>query len=165
MMEALPELFGEAVGKEPITVNPVARAIVIGIGIVALSLLMFYIVRLLSRQTVRMGAGLDNDERETLEETAEDALNAGIFKRRKDPELGVRYYYRRYLQLVKARGGKVSQYMNTLQIRDENAQGYDAQALDKIREVYLPIRYGGRAATQQDAQNARAAYEALKKKQ
>ena len=155
------ELLGPAEEGE-VQVNPVARAIVIGIGVALLAAVVILVVRLLSRQTARMGTHNDDDERETLTE-AEAEPNPGFFRRRRDAEEGVRWYYRRSLQWLKARGGVVSAYMNTEQIQDANADQTDEAALAALREVYLPVRYAEAQATKADAQRAREAYEAIKR--
>ena len=76
---------------------------------------------------------------------------------------GVRLWYRRALALIRARGGRVEASMNTLQIEQANQETVDPDALRALREVYLPVRYGGRAGSRGDAARARAAYERLRK--
>ena len=161
-MEGDMDTFLGPVEEGEVRVNPVARAIVIGIGIVLLVAVLVLIVRLLSRQTARMGTPGDDDERETLAENEPDPT-PGFFRRHRDAEAGVRYYYRRSLQWLKARGGIVTAYMNTAQIRDANLDKADEAALSALREIYLPVRYADREAGREDAKRARDADEQLKK--
>ena len=44
-----------------------------------------------------------------------------------------------------------------------NMEDITMRALRVLREVYLPVRYGGRAAGREDVRRAREAYERLKK--
>lgn len=144
------------------TVNPVVRAIVIGIGALLAGAILIALVRLLSRQTARMGTANEDDERENLTE-AEAAPRPGRLRRR-DPEDGVRWYYLRALQSLRAKGGTVTQYMNTEQIRDENAELTDLAAMNRLREIYLPARYGEQTPSPADVQAAREASEQIRRR-
>ena len=90
-----------------------------GVGVALLAVLAFVILRALSRRIGRLESASGTDERESL-----DALAAGQPRprlRRRDPQEGVRHWYRRSLALIRARGGRVAPTMNTLQIQQENA--------------------------------------------
>ncbi|MBR6219619.1 MAG: DUF4129 domain-containing protein, partial [Clostridia bacterium] len=67
------------------------------------------------------------------------------------------------LVLLRARGGRVSPTMNTLQIQDENASAPGIDGLRALREVYLPVRYGNRTASREDLRRAQAALDRMKK--
>ena len=137
------------------------RLLIQGAGIALLAVLVFLILRALSRQIGRTELGSGTDERESLD--AEAPKEPRLPRLRRDPEAGVRHWYRKALQLIRARGGKVAPTMNTLQIQQQNASAVNYEAMDALRETYLPVRYGGRAATRADVERARAAYERLKK--
>ena len=64
---------------------------------------------------------------------------------------------------IRARGGRVAPTMNTLQIHRENATPENEEALSQLRALYLPVRYGERAASPEDVRRARTACERLKK--
>ena len=70
----------------------------------------------------------------------------------------MRRWYRRVLALVRARGGRLSPTMNTLQIQRENADTVSPDAMGALREVYLPVRYGERPASREDVARAGEAY-------
>lgn len=137
------------------------RLLIQGAGIALLAVVAFLILRALSRRIGRTEQSSGTDERESLD--AEAPKEPRIPRLRRDPEAGVRHWYRKALMLIRARGGKVSPTMNTLQIQQQNAYAVNYEAMDALRETYLPVRYGGRAATRADVERARAAYERLKK--
>ena len=137
------------------------RLLIQGAGIALLAVVAFLILRALSRRIGRSEQSSGTDEREPLD--AEVPKEPRIPRLRRDPEAGVRHWYRKALMLIRARGGKVSPTMNTLQIQQQNAYAVNYEAMDALRETYLPVRYGGRAATRADVERARAAYERLKK--
>ena len=132
-----------------------------GIGIALLAVLAFVILRALSRRVSRTSTDSGNDERESLD--AEAPREPRRLLRRRDPQQGVRRWYRRALALIRARNGRVAPTMNTLQIQQENAETVDYDAMDALRELYLPVRYGGHEATREDVARAKEAYERLRK--
>lgn len=132
-----------------------------GVGIALLAALGFVILRALSRQIGRGETVSGGDERESLD--TEAPREPKLRLRRRDPQDGVRHWYRRSLALIRARGGRVAPTMNTLQIQQENAQASDADAMSALRKLYLPVRYGGQPATREDVARAKVAYERLRK--
>ena len=132
-----------------------------GFGIALLAVLVFLILRALSRRVGRTSTDSGNDERESLD--AEAPREPRALLRRRDPRQGVRRWYRRALVLIRARNGRVAPTMNTLQIQQENAEAVDYDAMNALREVYLPVRYGGREPTREDVARAKDAYERLRK--
>ena len=132
-----------------------------GAGMALLAVLAFVILRALSRRIGRLESASGTDERESL-----DALAPGQPRprlRRRDPQAGVRHWYRKALALIRARGGKVAPTMNTLQIQEENAFAVDRAAMEALRGAYLPVRYDGRTATPQDVRRAKEAYARLRR--
>lgn len=140
---------------------PVVLFLLKALGVALLAALMFVILRALSRRVARVESRSGSEEREALD-AAEPRPR--LSRLRGGSEDGVRHWYRRSLLLLRARGGRVSPTMNTLQILEQNAATADPVALRALREVYLPVRYGGRAAAREDVQRAKEAYEKLKKK-
>lgn len=132
-----------------------------GAGIALLAALTFLILRALSRRIGRAGTASGTEVRESLD--AEAPREPRLRLRPRAPREGVRHWYRQGLLLIRARGGRVTNTMNTLQIQQRNAHAVDYAALDALREAYLPVRYGGREATREDVARARAAYERLKR--
>ena len=137
------------------------RLAIQGVGIALLAALAFLVLRAVSRRVVRteMSSG-GSDQRESLDDGP--ALRGARFSRR-DPVDGVRRQYRRVLTILRARGGRVTPAMNTQQIQQENVHIADPGALKAIRDVYLPVRYGGRAASSQDVESARIAADRIRK--
>ena len=117
--------------------------------------LAFMILRALSRRVARTETFSGTDHRESLEN--EEAPRARALKLRRGPEDGVRRQYCRALAQVRARGGRVAPNMNTRQILEQNGDFSDPAAMAELRELYLPVRYGGRPATKEDAARARDA--------
>ena len=139
---------------------PVVLFLLKAAGVAALAALVFVILRALSRRVARAGHTGGSEEREALDAAPD---RPRLSRLRRAPEDGVRQWYRRSLLLLRTRGGRVTPTMNTLQILEQNAPGSDPDALRALREVYLPVRYGGRAAGREDVRRAREAYERLKK--
>ena len=137
------------------------RLAIQGVGIALLAALAFLVLRAVSRRVVRteMSSG-GSDQRESLDDGP--ASRGARFSRR-DPVDGVRRQYRRVLTTLRARGGRVTPAMNTQQIQQENVHIADPGALKAIRDVYLPVRYGGRAASSQDIERARIAADRIRK--
>lgn len=129
-------------------------------GIALLAVLVFIILRALSRRVGREVSTSGTDQREFLD--AESPREPRRVLGRRDSQEGVRHWYRRALLLIRARGGLVSPTMNTLQIQQHNVQTVDCDALDALRSEYLPVRYGEREATREDVQRAKRAYERLR---
>lgn len=138
------------------------RLAVQGAGILLLAVIVFAVLRALSRRVAREALPSGTDEREALEDEAPPAPRGRGARR--DPQAGVRRCYRRALMLLKARGGRVSPTMNTLQIQRENAGVADDEALAALRELYLPARYGEKPASKEDARRAREALDRLRRR-
>ena len=131
-----------------------------GAGIALLAVLGFVILRALSRRVARTELSSGTDEREPLDvETPRENRRPRL---RRNPEEGVRHWYRKALLLIRARGGKVAPTMNTLQIQQQNAYAVNYDAMNALREEYLPVRYGGKPATKADVARAKDAYEKLR---
>ena len=166
----LPQLAAPMAGDQPTVARaaedlrafpPVVRFLLQAAGIAALAALTFVILRAVSRRVARSDASSGEEQREALDDAAPEG--PGRIRLRRAPEDGVRQQYRRALLLLRARGGRVAPTMNTLQIHEENAAAVDADALAELREIYLPVRYGGRGASREDVRRAKDAYERLRK--
>ncbi len=138
---------------------PVVLFLLKAAGVALLATLTFLILRALSRRVARAEFSNSSEERETLDAAPGRPLQSRL---RRGTENGVRQWYRRSLLMLRARGGRVSPTMNTLQILEQNAATADPEALRALREVYLPVRYGGREGGREDVRRAREAYEKLR---
>lgn len=79
------------------------------------------------------------------------------------PDLQVRYWYQQLLRRTQQEGGQLTSTMNTRQQQDVGMEIFKEHgALSRLRQLYLPARYKGQA-TQQEAQEARALYQQIKK--
>jgi len=79
------------------------------------------------------------------------------------PDLQVRYWYQQLLHRTQQEGGQLRPTMNTRQQQDISTEVFkEYSALSRLRQLYLPARYKGQA-TQQDAQEAKALYQQIKK--
>ena len=156
---AQPDLAGAA--RQVQALPAFVRFLIQAAGALLIALVVFLVLRAISRRVARVELPSGADERESL-----DAIepprprNRGL---RRDPQEGVRRQYRRALSLIRARGGRVAPTMNTLQIHRENATPENEEALSQLRALYLPVRYGERAASPEDVRRARTACERLKK--
>lgn len=140
---------------------PAVLYILQGAGILLLALVTLALLRALSRRVARTSPASGTDVRESLDDEA--PRRPGGQGPRRAPEAGVRKQYRRALMLLRARGGRISPAMNTLQIQDDNASAPGIDGLRALREVYLPVRYGERPASREDLRRAQAAFEQMKK--
>ena len=136
------------------------RLAIQGIGVAALALLGFMLLRALSGRIGRIEQVGGNDHREALREN--ESPGGGRFRSR-DRVDGVRRQYRQALMALRAKGGRVSPTMDTLQIQRQNGRIADPQALESLRNVYLPVRYGGYRPTLRDQKLAKAAVERIRK--
>jgi hypothetical protein len=136
------------------------RLAIQGIGIAVLAVLGFMLLRALSGRIGRIEQVGGNDHREALSE--KETPKGGRFRSR-DRVDGVRRQYRQALLALRAKGGHISPTMNTLQIQQENGHMADPKALDTLRNVYLPVRYGGHRPTLQDQKLAKAAVEKIRR--
>ena len=134
---------------------PFVRYTLMGLGAALIAALAFAILRALSKRVARTAYATGADQRESLDE--QPAPRARALRLRRVPEDGVRQQYRRVLMQLRARGGRVAPTMNTRQILEQNAASVDASAMEDLREVYLPVRYGGKSATKADVAQARDA--------
>ena len=158
MGEDMPVEYAERAELSP--VPPVVRALLMLTGILLAAVIVFLLLRALSRRISRTEERGVNDVRETL---PDEPASVGRRPRRRGGAEGVRYYYRKALLLVRAREGRVTPCMNTLQIEEENAAQFDPDAMKELRRLYLPARYGEGGADADAARQARAAYERLKR--
>ena len=154
------ELFAQQVG-EVRALPPVVRFALHAVGFAIAAVLVFLLLRALAQRIGRGESVSGTDERESLDKLEAPRPRAPLLRRSAGD--GVRLWYRRALALIRARGGRVEANMNTLQIEQSNRDAVNPDALRALREVYLPVRYGGRAGSREDAARARAAYEQLKK--
>ena len=157
--EAMQPMLREA-AREIQALPPVVIFLIKAAGLALLAALAFILLRALSRRVARTDSPAGTDTRESLDDEAPRPRAAPL---RRGPADGVRRQYRRALLLLRARGGRVSPTMNTLQIEQQNETLADPDALRALRAVYLPARYGDREASPEDARAAREAVERLKK--
>jgi hypothetical protein len=136
------------------------RLAIQGIGIAVLAVLGFMLLRALSGRIGRIEQVGGNDHREALSEKETPGSNRFRSRDRVD---GVRRQYRQALMVLSAKGGHITPTMNTLQIQRDNGHIADPEALDSLRNVYLPVRYGGYRPTLQDQKLARAAVERIRR--
>lgn len=79
------------------------------------------------------------------------------------PAMQVRYWYQQLLRRTRQEGGDLSPAMNTRQQQDVSQQVLkDHDALQRLRQLYLPARYKDHA-TEQDAREAKELFHRLKK--
>ncbi|MDO4867709.1 MAG: DUF4129 domain-containing protein [Clostridia bacterium] len=140
---------------------PFVRFALQAVGFAIATVLVFLVLRALAQRIGRDESASGTDERESLDRLEAPRPRGPLLRR--SPGDGVRLWYRRALALIRARGGRVEASMNTLQIEQANGEAVNPDALRALREVYLPVRYGGRVGSRGDATRARAAYERLKK--
>ena len=118
------------------------------------------LLRALSGRIGRIEHVGGNDDREAL---GANESPRGARHRSRDRVDGVRRQYRQALMVLRAREGHISPTMNTLQIQQENGHIADLNALETLRNVYLPVRYGRHRPTPLDQKQAKAAVERIRK--
>jgi len=101
--------------------------------------------------------------RESLETAEAGAQRPSLIRRRGNAPDSIRAWYLKSLLWMRAHGGSVRGNMNTLQIVEENKERYAPEALDELRSLYLPVRYGGKSeVTQDEISRMKDAYGRLK---
>ncbi|MBQ8088977.1 MAG: hypothetical protein IJ234_11270 [Clostridia bacterium] len=158
---SMEELFAPQV-MEQSAVNPIARIILIGIGIALLAVVGWFILRALSHQMARGADRGQNDVRESLKEE-EIAHPRRPSKNRGNSAEGVRYWYWKSLDYMKRRNGTVTPYMNTHQIETTNSERFDGDALQILLEIYLPVRYNAQNVDREAEKRMKEAYERMKR--
>ena len=80
------------------------------------------------------------------------------------PDLQVRYWYQQLLRKTRQEGGELRADMDTRQQNwvEEDIFPKHRPAVTRLRQLYLPARYNGRA-TEQDAKEAKDLYRQIKK--
>ena len=136
------------------------RLAIKGFGVAILALLAFLLLRALSSRIARIEQADGSEQRESLDD---HNIPRDSRFRPWDRVDGVRRQYRQALMILRARGGRVSPTMNTLQIQRENGDIADPEALETLREIYLPVRYGNRGAGPEDQRRAKRAVERIRK--
>lgn len=154
----MPETMADVVS------NPMLKQILQIIGVVILGIVVFFVLRALSKQSARGAETEKQDERERLDEPnrLQNALG-GALRRRGDPVLGVRHVYRKFLRMAEGRSLPLNGCQNSLQIRNLAQDQFDSQALDDLRSAYIRARYDAFASEETLAQ-AKDALGRLKKK-
>lgn len=136
------------------------RLAIKGIGVALLAILAFVLLRALSGRIARIEQVGGSEQRESLDD--HNVPHDSRF-RPWDRVEGVRRQYRQALMILRARGGRVTPTMNTLQIQRENRHIADAEALEALRDIYLPVRYGNRVTSPEDQRRAKRAVERIRK--
>lgn len=80
------------------------------------------------------------------------------------PDLQVRYWYQQLLRKTRQEGGELRAHMDTRQQNRVEGDSFPKHrpAAARLRQLYLPARYNGRA-TEQDAKEAKDLYRQIKK--
>ena len=141
---------------------PIVLFLLKAVGVALLSAAVFFALRALSRRVGRIQTPSGTDERVSLDDDPAPSAPRGP-RLGLAPEDGVRRQYRRALALIRARGGRLSPTMNTLQIQDENAGTVDEAAMRALRGVYLPVRYGERPASREALRRAKDALDRMRR--
>lgn len=167
LMPEMPEMGQTSLVPETmadVAANPMLKQILQIVGVVALCIAVFFVLRVLSKQSARGAETEKQDERERLDEPrrAKNALG-GALRRRGDPVLGVRHVYRKFLRMAEGRNVPLNGCQNSLQIRNLAQDQFDPQALDALRSAYILARYDASASDESLAQ-AKDALNRLKKK-
>ena len=112
------------------------------LGALIIFLIVYIIIKLFKRRTSV------SESREEYEEEKEfiyvkekgDKINSII--RPKDLNDRIRFYYRKFLKKCKREGMPILDSDTTLDVNHKANESYDDEALEKIREEYIKVRYG-----------------------
>ena len=77
-------------------------------------------------------------------------------------ERNVRYYYRKFMKLCMKRGGWSKGIVTSDHIHNAALFYWDEKPLSELRQLYLDVRYGGRADGAEEKQRAKELYRSLK---
>ena len=158
------EVEGEAIAED-MGQYPFVKYVLAVLGIAIGGVIFIAVMKFLSRGRDRARDNDLTDVRERLDpEPAAREREPGFFARRREPVLAVRYWYRRFLELCEANHIALKPSSTSLDARDAaSARFGDAEALDGLREVYLPARYSPAPAGKDDAERAKALYERVRR--
>ena len=148
---------------EQFAANPALQQALKIVGILALCVAGFFLMRALSKHAQRGAEAERREERERLDEPLSPGggLKTAI-QRRGDPVWSVRRQYARFLRRAEGRGVLLNGRQNSRQVLElAREKEFDSDAMEALREVYVRARYDADADAQ-SVRQARAALEKLK---
>lgn len=162
MMESGQEQTEEALEQVASEPDPTRQLIFASFLLVLAAVATFFLFRALRgrRQPAHTQAGSQSRHRAEPLSSGEKPLSR--FGAR-TPALQVRYWYQQFLKKTRDGGGGLASSMDTRQQTGvaQDVFPHNADALSRLRQLYLPARYKDQA-TEQDAREARELYKQLK---
>ncbi len=146
---------------QEMVVDPTLRRVLEVIGIVIIAILLFFIIKALSKHEQSTFNGKRNEMREKL-----DVPTGNLRKQAKElgkSVFGIRQMYVNFLRMTERRGTLLTGRQTSLQIQNQSMDKFDAEALQTLRTAYLRARYGD-CADETDLKNAKQAMKLLKEK-
>ena len=157
------EEMTELTEMEQFAANPALQQVLKIVGIAALCVAGFFLMRALSKHAQR-GAEIERrEERERLDEPLPSGggLKAAL-QRRGDPVWSVRRAYVRFLRRAEGKGVLLNGRQNSRQVLElAREKEFDPEAMEELREAYVRARYDADADAQ-SVRQAKAALERLK---
>lgn len=157
-----PQEIAEAVGvknieyKQITEMDPRVKAVILAlVAVLVIALAAFLLYKLVASHRRRPADVAFTDTREKLE-TRRPPRREYFAPR--DPQKAVRHYYRRFLEECRGKGVTITPESTTEEISGAAVAFFDAQAVSKLRDLYLEARYSGKPVTRQVAKEAKEAY-------
>lgn len=74
----------------------------------------------------------------------------------------IRFYYKRFLHISIMRGADINSKDTTMEINEKTESLYNGTTLDRMRKLYIKIRYGGHDGDKNDSKEFRKYYDEIK---
>ena len=129
------------------------------LGVILLLAMMFFIFKILAKKTaISLFQETDIQEERTSLDDDKNSRKGRHFKQ----ENQLREVYRKLLRLLIRHGFPVTPDLNSRQVADLIADRFPDFEPEKLRHLYLPVRYGSQPPTKEELKEAQALYKTIK---
>lgn len=111
--------------------------------IILLFLIMYIIYRLFNKHLGNKTYSFDYiEEREFISKDEVKSRRKISFKKPNSYNEQIRYYYKKYLNLLKSKNIKIEEYYTSYDINELGKEQFSINIINKIRDIYIKVRYG-----------------------
>lgn len=138
------ELFTEAFKDLPPVSISIGNIIYFLLKFLTITFIIYIIIKIFKRQSLRRREeDYYIEEREFIKTKKEKKPNKFLsFIKPKNNEELVRYYYRKYLLKCEKEEIPIDISDTTLDVNNKSKKNFNKKAIDKLRDVYIKVRYG-----------------------
>lgn len=143
--------------------NQVAAII---LRILVFSIILYIVIRLI--KTKKRTESFQEDYKESKEKVDINGRGSEGYARKfsellkpKSPAEYIRFYYRKYLILSIKKDIDITKKDTTLEIQQKTERLFNRNVLDKMRDSYIKVRYGGQTVDKKDSKEFRKYYDEI----